>query len=369
MMKQILPFALSLTLAFLLVAPAAHAKTDIPLAAGICLNKAETLFNAGKTQKAVQALEGCKAKGHDHPYIHFALGTYYLALNRTKKAGNCYEAAARLQPDFNAAWLNLAKCRYDSSDHARAAHAFEKGYDTAKTPKPIHLYYAAVCRFQADQAQKALTIFNRLLKQHPKDVKPAWKETLVHILFSLDRYKQALPFIETLAAGSKKEKRVKWREILLQQYLSLDMHKKALTLATRLTRIEPLEPKWWKALTHIHLHRNRTKSGLTALVIYGFLTPLTIQEKKLAADLYLSLGIPKKAAQLYETTLGDTPKPHHLRQACQALFMAHELDKAMACIEKGLARRKDKELAALKAHILSTRELTRQVNLQPQKAD
>jgi hypothetical protein len=77
----------------------------------------------------------------------------------------------------------------------------------------------------------------------------------------------------------------------------------------------PTEPKWWRALAHIHLQKNRYQPALTGLLVTGYLQPLSEQEMQLAADLYLQLGVPQKAAPLYETMLVNdnlkiSPAPH-----------------------------------------------------------
>ncbi|MCP4719000.1 MAG: tetratricopeptide repeat protein [Desulfobacteraceae bacterium] len=330
----------------------------LPLAAGICVTRAQALFQSGKVSHAISLLEEFKKKklSNNHYYIHFLLGNYYLTLNQNQDAIHCYQTSVQKNPAFCAGWLNLAKSLYESGFFVKAAMAFEKGYETSQTPKPIHLYYAAICHFQADASNRALAVFELLIKAHPDKISLAWKESLVNILFSLERYSQALPTLEELASKTKDEKKKTWQEILLYQYLSLKMKKKALAFAGFLTRTDPLEPKWWKALCHIHLNNNRFKQGLSALVIYGYLTPMTQKELMLAADLYLALDVPAKAALLYQGAIKETQTPDQFLKKIlkigQAWAMAHDQDKALAWIEKGLSNCQDIKLLRLKAQIL-----------------
>lgn len=326
----------------------------LPLAAGICVTRAQALFQNGEVSRAISLLEEFKKKkgSNSHYYIHFLLGNYYLTLNQRKSASLCFKAAVQQNPAFCAGWLNLAKSLYESDVFAGAGAAFENGYKTSQTPKPIHLYYAGVCHFQADDPQKALAVFEHLIQAHPDKIRLAWKESLVNILFSLERYSQALPILEELAAKTRDARKKKWQEILLYQYFNLKMEKKALAFAGLLTRTDPLEPKWWKALCHIHLNGNQLKQGLSALVIYGYLTPLTQKELILAGDLYLGLDVPVKAARLYKAAMKETQTPEHLLKISQACAMAHEPDKALVWIEKGLAASQDIRLLGLKARIL-----------------
>ncbi|MBU1344189.1 MAG: tetratricopeptide repeat protein [Proteobacteria bacterium] len=207
---------------------------------------------------------------------------------------------AQERPLTAVVWINQAITQYEKDDFADAALSFEKGYDLSGIKNPDHLYYAAVCHVQAQAPENALAIFNRLIKAHPDHITLSFKETLVNILFSLERYKDALPYLEQLAEKSGKDQQKNWQEILLYQYFSLGMNDKALAYAGFLTKTDMLESKWWKALCHIHLNNQDYEKGLTALIIYGYLTPMTQEELRLTADLYLTLGISAKAEQIYE---------------------------------------------------------------------
>lgn len=281
-------------------------------AAGICVSRAQELFQSGRVQQAVDLLKTFTLKkDNQHYYLYFLMGNYYLTLAGQKDqpqnsqtlsqyAADCFQESVTLKPAFPEGWLNLAKCRYETGDFANAAAAFEQGYTTSPIPRAEHLYLASVCYFQAKNSQKALDVFDRMITALPEEISPAYKETLVHILFSLESHHKALPYIEELAKESLPPKKKQWQEILLQQYLALDMDEKALVYADFLTRTDTLEPRWWKALCHIHLNSNRIQQGLSALIIYGYLTPMTKEELMLAGDLYRFLNIPEKAALFYE---------------------------------------------------------------------
>ncbi len=325
----------------------------LSLAAGICVTRAQVLFQNGEINRAISLLEEFKKKkAATHYYINFLLGNYYLTLDQHQSAILCFEASVQQSPAFCAGWLNLAKSLYESSFFARAGFAFENGYKTSQPPKPIHLYYAGICHFQADDSQKALAVFEHLIQSHPGKIRLGWKESFVNILFSLERYSQALPILEELATKTKGGQKKKWQEVLLYQYLSLKMEKKALRFARFLTRTDPLEPKWWMALCQIHLNGNQLKQAVSALVIYGYLTPMTQRELMLAGDLYLGLDVPVKAGRFYQAAIKDTQTPEHLLKIGQAWCLAHEPDKALVWIEKGLSVAQDIRLLGLKARIL-----------------
>ncbi len=247
-------------------------RSPSPCHGHVHINKAQDLIQQEKVMEAIKVLEDFRKKaeevsekaaaGYTHYYVDFMLGNTCLMYTESagkgsnqllERAASAYEATVRKKRDLSPAWLNLAKCRYDLDQMQKAADAFKTGYETCEEKKASHLYYAAICYFQADAHQKALKTFYELMESHPKEITLDWKESLVSILFAMDRNKEALPVVETLAAQCKGQKRKKWQEILLYQYLELKMDKKALKYGKFLTSTDPLEPKWWKSVSHLHL--------------------------------------------------------------------------------------------------------------------
>lgn len=355
---------------------------SIPFGVGLCENKANLLIQNNKIDQAILVLEEFSAKyaldkkkasqkGYDHYSIDFLLGNCFLMLDQQRKifdsadsklntgylikAARAYDRAVVKKPDFSPAWLNLAKCRYDLGQMEKAATGFIKGYETGREKKAEHLFYASICYTSANDYKKALKVFEKILLVHPGDIKLEWKESLINILFSLEKYKRALPWIEELTQELQDKKKKKWQEILLYQYLSLQMEQKALDYAGFLTRTDPLEPKWWKALTHIHLNENRLEEGLASLMIYSFISPLSIQETSLMADLYLACDIPLKAVEIYEKWLGqeiDQNQNDKISKIVHAYLRSFQNDDALEWIEKGLAIKQDPDLLQIKADLL-----------------
>lgn len=367
---------------FLIFVPVYIMAADkIPVKVGLLANKANFLIQHNKINQAVSLLEkfSKENKAENTYYIDFLLGNCFLMLDQNMadksgtrakgdqyiiKAAMSYENTVRKNSDFSPAWANLAKCRYDLEQMGKAGKAFIKTYETSKEKKPDPLYYASTCYFLNKNYKKALNIFNKLIKNHPDKIKLEWKETFVNIFFSLNRYKQALPWIKQLAASLKGKKKKKWQEILLYQYMSLNMPGKALEFANFLTKTDPVEPKWWKALTHIYLNQDNYDKGLESLIIYSFLKPLSQQETCLMADLYLSCNVPLKAAEFYQKWLnkeienspGKKKKFDHIygkiKRISNAYMQGFQNENALKWIDKGLKLKNDPILLKIKADIL-----------------
>ncbi|WDP91040.1 MAG: tetratricopeptide repeat protein [Desulfobacter sp.] len=340
---------------------------DLPLAAGLCVNKANLLIQKGNPGEAVKVLEAFrnKKKQETHYYIDFLLGNSLMMMETSDKtaltrAAMAYERALAKAPDLSHAWLNLAQCRYSMGKMARAGDAFIKGYETAEEKRAVTLYYGAACRFFAKQHHQALETFSRLIKDHGPAVKLEWKEILVNTLFALERNKEALPWLRELAEKSKGRKKKQWQEVLLYQYLTLKMDKAALDYALFLTRTDPTEPKWWKSLTHIHLDKNRLEKGLRSLMVYGFITPLSPSGTSLLADLYSACNIPLEAARCYGEWVdgqraggGDPQKiAEKIFRMANAYMRGGDNASALSWADKGLAMASHRGLLRLKADIL-----------------
>jgi tetratricopeptide (TPR) repeat protein len=329
--------------------------SNIPFAVTIMLNKAQHLADQGKIDEAVSMLTSFqnKKKGYSHYYIDYALGNYFLMLSKPKKALVHYKAAITQNKKFSDALLNLAKCHYDLNHMKKAGSAFLKGYETSSVRNAKHLYYSATCYAASDEYQTAYSVFKRLLRKHPEKFKLKWKETLVQVLLALKKQAEALPYIEELADKLVGKKQKEWREILLYQYMSMKMENKAFSYVKWLTKVDTLEPKWWKGLAHLHLMENRYSPALAALTVKGFLEPLTAQEQRIAADLNMTLDVPVQAILFYEKIAGEKFEPDMAYRIAQGYIRLHRPEDALNCVEKGLIKEENNlRLMLLKGDLL-----------------
>ncbi len=248
--------------------------------------------------------------------------------------------------------MNLARCRYDLSQFKKAGEAFEKGYETSSPKQGETLYYAAASYFSDGNASKTVEIMERLLRNHPENIKPEWKEILVHAYLAVKKPEKALVLMEQLVNQFTGEKKLQWQEAILYQYLSMNMQKKALRMAEQLSETYPLEPKWWKALAQIHLSGDRHREALAAMTIYGYLQPYNEKEKKLMAELSLMAGIPAKAVSYYESLHAQTSESNIIIKIVQSYQMMNQPEQALKWVETGLLQTKSSELMLKKATIL-----------------
>lgn len=341
----------------------------IPMAARMVLAKAVEFINQKEYQKALDILTTFQArcpaeakdsksdtKGYSHPEVFFAIGTCHLMKGAYEEAALMYQKVLDKDPGHISAGLNLAKACYELGDYTKAAQCFLASYEHTETKNPEHLYNAAAAYLMAREYRKSIDVFDTLLTRHPADVRHAWRETYVHALISTGFSRRALPHIQKLAEEYEGEKKVQWQEILLHQYMQLDMNTEAYRYVLCLTREAPTRDKWWKALTHVHLQAGRYAPALTALTIYGFLAPLSDSEIKLMADLNLQLGIPLKAADLYETALAVRFDEKMLYNLMLALRELGQAEKALELCDHLAPKGNRADLLMLKADLLYSLE-------------
>ncbi|MFH1152477.1 MAG: tetratricopeptide repeat protein [Pseudomonadota bacterium] len=332
----------------------------IPFSQHFALDRAAKLMDSGKIQEAITLLEDVvkAAKNHKidvHPLVQFNLGNAFLIQNQPEKAIPVYNACLAQAPLFSLAWLNLAKACFDLNLFSKAGDAMLRGYETSTRKNPDHLYYAAAAYLSAKSYDKALSILEKPFKttESAAAVTNLWREALVHVYLALEQPGKALIHIQYLAEHTDGKDRLQWQETLLYQYMSLGMNVEALAYVTYLTTQYPDEPRWWKGMAHFYLGENNYTAALTAMTIYGYLTPFSMAEKRLTADLNLSVGIPARAADLYEEIFKENPSPELVVKIIQAMEQMNAGNRALAWAEKGLADYpEDREIAMLRGELL-----------------
>lgn len=322
-----------------------------PTPVRLVLAKVGPLLAAKDYAKAAAALEEALALEETrHAELYFALGNCRLLKGDNGSAVKAYSQAVALEPGHSHAWLNMAKAHYEAKQYKEAGRCFAKGYESGSEKQADTLYYSGAAYLMGGAHQEAIGSFERLFAAHGKAVKPEWREQYIHALLGANQSKRALPLIRELATQSSGDKKIQWQEILLHQYVQLGMHNEAQAYARELVDRQPDEAKWWKALAHIQLSANRLEDALAALTVYGYLTPLSREETRLLADLFLQAGIPAKAAPLYarqQESQADGQTLHRLAIAY------HQMGKADLALET-LSRRKlgdDARLLMLKGEI------------------
>lgn len=341
----------------------AMSQVEIPRPAHLLLNKVSTLIESNQCREAIHLLESfqnrapkksrrSKKAGNHHYLISFALGNCYLHTDQPERAAEKYQTVITDSPRYFPAWSNLGKTYFQLQQYESAAEHFLQAYQISDYKQNRFLYLAAVSDIAGDQPEAALEKLLLLKQRHPEAFSTARQETLIQVLFTLKRYQEALPVIRKVIRHIAGQQKKNWQEILLNQYVSLNMNPTAMALAGKLALQDPLEPKWWKALTHLHLTANHHDEALLSMTIYKQLTPLSAEEKKLFASLNLSLNIPVQATRIYEELLQTKEEPEIFKRLVHSYLKLDNTTAALQWIDTGLQHFEDVELLLLKANLL-----------------
>ncbi len=349
--------------------PSSAAAGEVPTPARVVLSEAQKYMENDAPGRALEILENFQARGekdpdpnhpdprgYHHPEVYFFIGNIHFTNEAYEKAEKAYQQALERDPAHTPARLNLARLYYEQEKYRLSAENFSKAYETSPEKQAEHLYYAAVTWLMGDAVASSVKAFERLLAAHPDQIKPEWRENLVHALLSSNRQEEALSHIELLSHIYEGKKRIQWQEIRLYQYLRMDMTDTAEQYALELTRESPENERWWKALAHVALARNKYENALVALTIYAYLAPMTPEEKQLLADLNLQVGIPVMATPIYEAVMDEKPDKNVLQNLVIAYQQVEQQEKALETIAAFDGHEDEPELMMLKADILYSME-------------
>ncbi len=324
----------------------------IPYSVNLTIHKANKFLKEKDFQRALKILEEFKTKKSEktHYLIYFMLGNCYAEKKKFSLAIKNYKHCIEKNPKFCPVWINIAKCYYELKNYKKAAKAFLKAYELSKPKNSNLMFYSAISFFYAKQIKKAEFLLNRLLKS-PKP-KLEWKEALANLYLVENKYKSALPIVEDLSENTKGKKKKRWQEIRLYLYMNLKMKKKAFSYLTFLLKEYPLETKWWKGLAHFYLNEKKFKLALVALLVKGFIKPLSPEELKIAADLFMMLNVPDKAADLYKKVIEKKATKEVEKQIAYCYLKMFKPQKALEWINLALKKKKTYDLLVLKGEIL-----------------
>ncbi len=342
MRLKILPFI------FILALGTSYA-SEIPYSVRFIVYHAQRLMEKREYDKAIELLKGFQKRNKScskHYLIDFILGNCFFMKGDYRTAVNYYQGSVKKNPEFFSGWFNLAECLYKLKRYRDAASSFIKAYSVSAKKDPEYLYYAGISFLNAGMCRDAI----RVLKKLPLK-KIEWREAIAHAYISCNEFREALPFVEELSEKKIKNRKM-WQRIRVQIYLSLGMEDKALSYLKRLVKEDPVDPIWWKGLAHIYLRKNKYKDALCALIIKGFLLPLSDQEKKVAAQLSLALGIPKQALKFYVGLLNKRSDPGLYYYISQCYIRIHKLKDAIFYLNRAIKLRPDKKYLILKANLL-----------------
>ncbi len=236
----------------------------------------------------------------NHPYIAFTLASLFVDKNSLASALDQYEKAVEMCPSYALAWQNIGAVCFDLKKFDKAAGAMEKTWEFTGKKEYKLLYHAAVAHVSAGSKKKALG----------------------HLDF--------------LTSGRAGEPELKWVQLMVNLSIEEDRAEKAVLAVEKLLDKSDPHALYFKMAAMLYLNMNKYRKAAEALALYGMVSSLTVSEQTLLADLYNNLGIPFKAAELYEKVLEKNPEKKLYGRLVSAWVEACMPEKALAGAEKGV---------------------------------
>ena len=236
----------------------------------------------------------------NHPYVAYTLAGLLAGENLLSPALVHYQKTVDMCPSYGPAWQNMGKICYDLKKFGQAAFALENAYELMDKKNPLLLFHAAIAHISDKKPGKALRHMQLLTSGQAGAPKPEWVKLMVSLSIEQHREKTAIATVENLLAKDNPA------------------------------------PYLFRLAATLYLHVKKNREAAKALSVYGMLSPLTITEQTLLADLYNNLGIPFKAAQHYEKLIEKNPEKQIYERLTSAWLEARELEKALMAAKKGL---------------------------------
>ncbi len=317
------------------------------------INRAYQLIKVKKIEKAVSLMEKYK-KEHPGlcPQFFLYFGNFCVMAHHYKKAITLLKIFLKKEPHSLEGWNLLGSAFYGNKDYKRGGEAFLKAYSLSCKKDGKYLYFAGICCYFQGKKKMACRLIKRAIENSRETHPYEWLRTLISILFSLKKYREALPYVVELSSAPIRDKK-QWQDIRIQIYLLLHKWKDARSYLYSLLDKDPLNTQWWNYLFRIYLGENKPREALAALLIKGFIRPLSSKEKKTVGDLYLQMDIPLEAVRFYESI---ARKKHNFKELAPILARCYlrlqRPKKALFWINRARKKKKDPTLLFLKGVIL-----------------
>ena len=183
-----------------------------------------------------------------------------------------------------------------------AITAFERSLALQQLPEATGQrmrYNLAQLYLARGQADKAITI---LESWFGKETSPPAQ---AHVVFAQAlaqerRYREAIPHLQQ-ANRLSDEPHAEWYEALLAMHYELKSYRDCVPLLRKMIRLFPQYARYWKQLAGVYMALNEQDAALAALELAFRQGALENEQSLLQlAQLYLSRGVPYKAARLLE---------------------------------------------------------------------
>lgn len=309
--------------------------------------KANSLLQKGKLQKAKTLYEKILKNFHNDPEIYLILGYISGQTNETNNAIYYLAKASTLQPKNPQTYYNLGVAYQNKEDHEHAIVSFSKALELSPTMIEAK-YNLAVSLHNIKKHNEAIALLNELQISIPENTEILL--TLASCFFSIDDYEQTIKLTEQITNNNKSPKAF---SLMGAAMLESGLKSAALT-AFRDALI--LDPTYSEALIGLGLHslkESRLEQSASFFKQALQQDPNNLVAILKLAQIYVDLARPDDAILCYKNALKlDAKSEEALYGLANAQEMAGNWDNAIATYEQMIEADINKNIAeAGLAHI------------------
>jgi tetratricopeptide (TPR) repeat protein len=156
-----------------------------------------------RNDEAIAAYRKSLALNSQQKDVHYNLGTLYAEQKKLDEAMAELKFAVQLDPEYAAAWANLALVAEQLDLDKDALQAHEKMIALGKA-KPQTYFHLGVLYAKSDQPDLSITNFTRAIELDPDKYRAMLREELIKVHSVLDSVRYKEKFIRLLALPSAK---------------------------------------------------------------------------------------------------------------------------------------------------------------------
>ncbi len=274
--------------------------SDVPAAARLALFEAQQLRETGYPDQAVDVLLNFLEEypDQDHFLVRFHLAVSWSRRGDMENALTEYARSVEMEPLFAQGWLNMGELAYNLGRYGQAAAALSRGYEVSEWKDPNVLFFTSAA-------------------------------------FVMDgRPEKAVPLLRELVGAP--EAKLDWHRALVMAYLDLGDEERGDEAVRRMLDAFPDDADAWQIVFQYYASRSDYENAVIALTITGYLRPLSVDEQMTLGDLFLAVGVPARAGDLYAEALADSGSTADLERLASAHVAAYEFDEARAVLARAL---------------------------------
>jgi len=276
--------------------------SDVPAAARLALFEAQQLRETGYPDQAVDTLLGFLEEypEQDHFLVRFHLASSWSRRGDQENALLEYSRSVEMEPLFAQGWLNMGELAYNLGRYGLAASSLARGYEVSEWKDPNVLFFTSA----------ALVM----------DERPG----------------EAIPLLHELIDAPESESKLEWHRALVMAYLDVgDDERGSAAVRAMLAEFQDNADAWQIAFQYA-ASRSDYEDAVVALTVTGYLRPLSSDEQMTLGDLFLAVGVPTLAGDLYAGALADSGSTQDLERLASAHVAAYEFDEARAVLGRAL---------------------------------